>query len=162
MNNLCYNWNMDKVKFSLKDIFILIAFAFMLGIDGVFTLFYFIISFVFAFNKFSTPFNIIKTIQSNSYVIFGNVFISNVIYIVAGFIPGLVISAFIKDLDLPWWVIFLMNVVIYYLTLQLFSCIWFWIVLLVVCLTVLMVMIVKMHRRSKNKQKSKIEENKEL
>lgn len=162
MNNLCYNWNMDKVKFSLKDIFILIAFAFMLGIDGVFTLFYFIISFVFAFNKFSTPFNIIKTIQSNSYVIFGNVFISNVIYIVAGFIPGIIIGLAIKDMELPWWIDLFIKVVLYYITLQLFSCIWFWVVLLGVCLTVFIVRLVKTYKSSQSKRKSKNEESENL
>lgn len=159
MNDLCYNWNMDKVKFSLKDIFILIAFAFTLGIDGVFTLFYFIISFVFAFNKFSTPFNIIKTIQSNSYVIFGNVFISNVIYIVAGFIPGIIIGLAIKDMELPWWIDFFIKVALYYTTLQLFSCIWFWILILTIGIIILIFKIIYYRKNLKIRNSITIKED---
>lgn len=153
---------MDKVNFSFKDAFRVIAIVLIFGINGLFNLFYFIISIVFAFNKFATPFNIIKTIQSSNYVIFGNVFISNVIYFVAGFIPGIIIGLAIKDVELPWWIDLFIKVALYYITLQLFSCIWFWVVLLGVCLTVFIVRLVKTYKSSQSKRKSKNEESENL
>ena len=120
---------MKNYNYDLADLVALVIFFSSITIDVFFN---FIISYLNAIllaNNFASSYNFIKFLTENTIIICKIPWLNNLIFILIGFIPSMILKQILKETSIPNLLNNVLCIALYYLVLQLFSSIVFWIVI---------------------------------
>ena len=126
---------MKNFRLSVYDVVILIIFFSSITLDVFWNFLISIFDTILFSNHFANPYNFAKFLTSNTITICDIVWLNKILFLIAGIVPSLILYVVLKNIDVPSWVNIILSIVLYYGVLQLFSAVWFWILLFIVLLS---------------------------
>ena len=119
---------MRKINFSILEWIILIIFLSFITLDVFFDILISFFDIILFSNHFSNPYNFVKFLANNTTFLCGVVWLNKLLLLIAGIIPVVFCAIFLKEIDMPFWIKTFLIILIYYIVLQLFASLIFWIV----------------------------------
>lgn len=152
---------MKKLNLSLIEVIILIVFLCSITLDVFFDFIMSLYDLVLLGKYFNNPYNFVKFISNNSTVLCEVVWINKLLLLIASFIPAVISFVALKGLNLPSWANIFINIVLYYVIIQLFSSLIFWIVLgsLILAFIIFKIISVIKAKKNQSKQDEKLAKN---
>ena len=80
-------------------------------------------------NKLSNPYSFTKFLTENSIVLCKIVWINKILFLIAGFIPSIILHFALNNTSIPSWLNWILSGLLYYLVLQIFSSLIIWIII---------------------------------
>jgi hypothetical protein len=148
---------MKNFRLSVYDIVILIIFFSSITLDVFWNFLISIFDIILFSNHFANPYNFAKFLTSNTMTICDIVWLNKILFLIAGIVPSLILYIVLKNTDVPNWLNIILNIVLYYGVLQLFSAIWFWILLFIVLLIYIIYRLIIYFKNKKAKPETKIQ-----
>ena len=148
---------MKKFGLSIYEIAILILFFSSITLDVFWNFLISIFDIILFSNHFANPYNFAKFLTSNTMIICDIVWLNKILFLIAGIVPSLILYVVLKNIDVPSWVNIILSIVLYYGVLQLFSAVWFWILLLIVLLSYITYRLIIYFKNKKAKNETKIQ-----
>ena len=146
---------MKKFKLSIFDIVVLIIFVTSITLDVFWNFLTSFFDIVLLSNYFSNPYTFTKFLTSNAMVISNIGWLNKILFLIAGILPSIILYVALKNIDSPNWLNVILSIALYYLVLQLFLSVFFWIL----CSTCILAFIVcKLISRFKHKKDKNEEE----
>lgn len=122
---------MKKLNFSVLDWIILGFFISSLTLDIFWNFLTSIFDVILLTNKLSNPYSFTKFLAENSTVLCKIVWINKILFLIAGFIPSIVLRFALNDTSIPNWLNWILCGLLYYLVLQIFSSPITWIIIVI-------------------------------
>ena len=148
---------MKKRDFNLYEYIVLI---FVL-IPAILDIFWdFLISFfeiVLFCNNFANPYNFVRFLTSNTTILCSIAWINKLLLLIIGFIPTIILYLACREIKIPTWLNILFSVLLYYLVLQLFASLIFWIFIGLLILSYIIFKLVIGVRKKRVKNEEKIQ-----
>ena len=148
---------MKNFRLSVYDIVILIIFFSSITLDVFWNFLISIFDIILFSNHFANPYNFAKFLTSNTMTICDIVWLNKILFLIAGIVPSLILYIVLKNTDVPNWLNIILNIVLYYGVLQLFSAVWFWILLFIVLLSYITYRLIIYFKNKKAKNETKIQ-----
>ena len=148
---------MKNFRLSVYDIVILIIFFSSITLDVFWNFLISIFDIILFSNHFANPYNFAKFLTSNTMTICDVVWLNKILFLIAGIVPSLILYIVLKNTDVPNWLNIILNIVLYYGVLQLFSAVWFWILLGVVFISYIIYKLINYYIYKKVKNEKKIQ-----
>ena len=148
---------MKNFRLSVYDIVILIIFFSSITLDVFWNFLISIFDTILFSNHFANPYNFAKFLTSNTMTICDIVWLNKILFLIAGIVPSLILYVVLKNIDVPSWVNIILSIVLYYGVLQLFSAVWFWILLFIVLLSYITYRLIIYFKNKKAKNETKIQ-----
>jgi hypothetical protein len=148
---------MKNFRLSVYDIVILIIFFSSITLDVFWNFLISIFDIILFSNHFANPYNFAKFLTSNTMTICDIVWLNKILFLIAGIVPSLILYIVLKNTDVPNWLNIILNIVLYYGVLQLFSAVWFWILLFIVLLMYIIYRLIIYFKNKKAKHETKIQ-----
>ena len=148
---------MNNFRLSVYDVVILIIFFSSITLDVFWNFLISIFDIILFSNHFSNPYNFAKFLTSNTMTICDIVWLNKILFLIAGIVPSLILYVVLKNIDIPSWVNIILSIVLYYGVLQLFSSVWFWILLFIVLLSYITYRLIIYFKNKKAKNETKIQ-----
>ena len=148
---------MKNFRLSVYDIVILIIFFSSITLDVFWNFLISIFDIILFSNHFANPYNFAKFLTSNTMTICDIVWLNKILFLIAGIVPSLILYIVLKNIDVPSWVNIILSIVLYYGVLQLFSAVWFWILLFIVLLMYITYRLIIYFKNKKAKHETKIQ-----
>ena len=126
---------MRKLNFSLLDWIILGIFLSSITLDVFWNFLTSFLDVILFSNHFTNPYNFTKFITSNTTFLCKIIWLNKLILLIAGFIPSIILHFALNDLSIPNWLNYVLNILLYYIVLQLFSSRFFWISIAIILLS---------------------------
>lgn len=148
---------MKNFRLSVYDIVILIIFFSSITLDVFWNFLISIFDIILFSNHFANPYNFAKFLTSNTMTMCDIVWLNKILFLIAGIVPSLILYIVLKNTDVPNWLNIILNIVLYYGVLQLFSAVWFWILLGVVFISYIIYKLINYFKYKKVKNEKKIQ-----
>lgn len=148
---------MKNFRLSVYDVVILIIFFSSITLDVFWNFLISIFDIILFSNHFANPYNFAKFLTSNTMTICDIVWLNKILFLIAGIVPSLILYVVLKNIDVPSWVNIILSIVLYYGVLQLFSAVWFWILLFIVLLSYITYRLIIYFKNKKAKNETKIQ-----
>jgi len=148
---------MKNFRLSVYDFGILIIFFSSITLDVFWNFLISIFDTILFSNHFANPYNFAKFLTSNTMTICDIVWLNKILFLIAGIVPSLILYVVLKNIDVPSWVNIILSIVLYYGVLQLFSAVWFWILLFIVLLSYITYRLIIYFKNKKAKNETKIQ-----
>ena len=148
---------MKNFRLSVYDVVILIIFFSSITLDVFWDCLISIFDTILFVNHFANPYNFAKFLTSNTITICDIVWLNKILFLIAGIVPSLILYVVLKNIDVPSWVNIILSIVLYYGVLQLFSAVWFWILLFIVLLSYITYRLIIYFKNKKAKNETKIQ-----
>ena len=148
---------MKNFRLSVYDVVILIIFFSSITLDVFWNFLISIFDTILFSNHFANPYNFAKFLTSNTITICDIVWLNKILFLIAGIVPSLILYVVLKNIDVPSWVNIILSIVLYYGVLQLFSAVWFWILLFIVLLSYITYRLIIYFKNKKAKNETKIQ-----
>ena len=129
LHRICYNITMKKLNFSILDWIILGIFISSLTLDIFWNFLTSIFDVILLTNKLSNPYSFTKFLTENSIVLCKIVWINKILFLIAGFIPSIILHFALNNTSIPSWLNWILSGLLYYLVLQIFSSLIIWIII---------------------------------
>lgn len=148
---------MNNFRLSVYDVVILIIFFSSITLDVFWNFLISIFDTILFSNHFANPYNFAKFLTSNTITICDIIWLNKILFLIAGIVPSLILYVVLKNIDVPSWVNIILSIVLYYGVLQLFSAVWFWILLFIVLLSYITYRLIIYFKNKKDKNETKIQ-----
>ena len=129
VHKICYNVIMKRLKFSIIDCIILGILISSLTLDIFWNFLTSIFDVILLTNKLSNPYSFTKFLTENSTMLCKIVWINKILFLIAGFIPSIILRFALNDTSIPNWLNWILCGLLYYLVLQIFSSPITWIII---------------------------------
>ena len=140
---------MKKLGFSVIDWIVLGVFILLCGIDTFCSFMIDIIQAITFTTKLNNPFDLVKFIEDQVFVIDGAPWLSKLFLLLVSAIPSILLSLLFRGVKLPTWLNYLISILLYWIVLFLFSSYVFWIIIGVIILSLFVFWLVRVIKEKK-------------
>lgn len=148
---------MKKLNFSVLEWIILIVFLSFITLDVFFDFLLSCFDIILFSNHFANTYNFVKFLTNNTTFLCSVVWLNKILLFVAGFIPTIFFALVLRETNIPFGVKIILSIMIYYITLQLFASLIFWIFIGLLFLSYIIFKLVIHIRKKRVKSEEKIQ-----